>query len=46
MIEIRMHQKKWRLEIRNEEFEFETKEEMNNVLQSLLAYKDKYGQIR
>lgn len=46
MIEIKQYQKKWRITIQSEEFEFETLEEMNSILQSILAYKDKYGDIK
>ena len=46
MIKIRQYQRKWRIEIELEELEFETLEEMNSILQSILAYKNKYGDIK
>jgi hypothetical protein len=46
-IEIKMYGKKWRLKISTEEeFEFETKDEMNSILQSILTYKEKYGDLK
>lgn len=46
MIKVFMKAKKWRLGIEVEEWEFETKEEMNSILQSILAYKEEYGDLK
>lgn len=45
-ITIRQRDKKWRIEIREEEFEFENRKEMDKFLQELLAIKEKRGQIK
>jgi hypothetical protein len=43
-ITIRQRDKKWRIEIREEEFEFENRKEMDKFLQEILAIKEKRGQ--
>lgn len=45
-ITIRQRDKKWRIEIREEEFEFENRKEMEKFLQELLTIKEKRGQLK
>ena len=45
MIRLRMYGEKWRIGI-EEEWEFETKEQMELILKSLIEYKDKYGRLK
>ena len=44
MIKIKMHNKKWRIEI-NEEFEFPARLDMTTFLQQLLTDKERYGDL-
>jgi len=45
-IEIKQQNRKWRLRILEEEWEFETKEEFEETLLNLVGYKDKFGDIK
>lgn len=45
-IVIRQRNQKWRLEIREEEFEFENRSEMEMALKDILEMKEKRGQIK
>jgi hypothetical protein len=46
MISIKQRQDKWRMEIKEEEFEFENKEELLKQITSFLELKNKYGKIK
>ena len=46
MITIRMYQGKWRLNISDEEWEFEDKIFMEEALKNLLSLKDIYGSLK
>jgi len=45
MILIKQFEKKWRLKIENEEWEFKSLKELKKILGELLNYKEKNGQI-
>lgn len=46
MITIKQHSGKWRVEIENEKWEFESLEVMQNVLHEILKSKENFGQIK
>lgn len=46
MIALRLKQNKWICEIREEELEFDTREELEAVIKYLLDLKDKNGRIK
>jgi len=46
MIAIRQRDGKWEVEIREEKWQFETKQEMKDCLGSILDMKEKYGQLK
>lgn len=46
MIGIKQHDEEWRLEIKHEEWKFETRKEMATCLDKLLEFKEKFGQLR
>lgn len=45
MIQIRMWNDKWRLQIGDEVWQFDNKEKMLSVLEVLVEYKDEYGRL-
>ena len=45
MIAIKMRGDKFRLEVREEEFEFANREEMQKILTNILDLKDKCGKL-
>ena len=45
-ITIKMKQEKWIIEIREEEFEMETFEGMQKVLEDILMMKNKFGKLQ
>jgi hypothetical protein len=45
MINLKMYNGKWRMEITNETWEFPTTQELKETLKSLIAQKDSYGHI-
>ena len=45
MITIKMHQKKWRILLGNEIWQFENIDQFAEVLEALLIIKEKYGKL-
>ena len=45
-IKIRQHGQKWRVELQEEEWEFENRADMEKGLKTLLDLKEKKGQIK
>lgn len=45
MIKIKMHNGKWRVTIENEEWKFEDREKLEEVLSQILLLKDSFGRI-
>jgi len=45
-VEIKKHGEKWRVVIKNEEWEFNDKMEMDQVLEKILNWKNKHGSIK
>ena len=46
MIKIKMFKEKWRIEISEECFEFESKKEFKDYLEKLIADKENYGRLK
>ena len=46
MMQIKQHQRKWRLTIREEEWEFNSKVEMIAIVSYLTDLKERYGDLR
>lgn len=45
MISIRQRDKKWRIQIRDEEWEFPDRKNMEKMLKEILDTKEKFGKI-
>lgn len=45
-IKIKTYDKKWRIEIIDEEWEFETSTRMKEVLLELIEFKELYGKVK
>jgi len=46
MITIKMYKEKWRININEEDFEFENREDFDACLKVILDLKDKFGRIK
>jgi hypothetical protein len=46
MIIVKMYERKWRISIGDETWEFPNVDKMFEVLHTLIEYKEKYGDIR
>ena len=43
---LKQHNKKWRLEIKNEEWEFPSQKAMRETLDKVIELKEKYGDLK
>jgi hypothetical protein len=46
MITIKQHNKKWRIKIENEEWEFEDAQRFREELLKLISIKEEHGQVK
>jgi hypothetical protein len=44
-LDVKLHGDKWRLGLTNEEWEFDSEEDLHEVMKALMGYKKKYGKI-